>query len=304
MRKRKYQDIIKTAKEKFTNAKYREAYDLYLEAFEQGFEVEDYISFGFVCIEIESFGRAQKIFDDVLAIAPHFRAYYGKAVIFEQLGQVDKAIEHFERAITEEPNIAQIYFDCAYLYDDIGKLKQAIAYYKKAIALEDNHFWSHLNLGSIYERNNDNEAAKNHFLKAYAIDATMPMINFNLGVIYNKVGAYDLALKHYLLELESKEPFVMTYYNIGLLYKDGFKDYENAKLYYLKGLEFDKNHYTLWYNLGCLYVLMDDYDNAYDCFFYLLYKRRELVEGLKNDEEIKPFLSSNQYENLLKLMQS
>ena len=177
-------------------------------------------------------------------------------------------------------------------------VKKAMYHYQEALKLNNNNFWSHVNLGSIYERFNNNEEALKHFSKAYEIDNTKEMVCYNLGVVYYKLKEYQKSLDFYKEELTKENPFKSTYYNLGILYKDGFQDYENAKYYYLKGLEINNEDYNIWYNLGCVHALLKDYKNAYECFKYIYYKNKKYLNYLDNDKELEEFRKTEYYNQL------
>jgi tetratricopeptide (TPR) repeat protein len=86
---------------------------------------------------------------------------------------------------------------------------------------------------------------------------------------------------------------------LGILYKIAYKDYEKAKQAYLKGLEKSPEQYELWYNLGCLYVLMNDYKNATECFTYVYYKKRSLFQYMKEDGELADYIKSPEYQSIV-----
>ena len=125
------------------------------------------------------------------------------------------------------------------------------------------------------------------------------MVSYNLGVIYGKQKNYEKAKKYYLEEIE-KEGYILAYLNIALLYKDIYRDYESARYYYLRGIEKDKDNAVLWYNLACVYLITNDYENGYSCLLYALMRDPSLKDFMLEDEELAYFIKSSYYEKLLK----
>ena len=88
--------------------------------------------------------------------------------------------------------------------------------------------------------------------------------------------------------------------NIALLYKDIYRDYESARYYYLRGIEKNKDNAVLWYNLACVYLITNDYENGYSGLLYALMRDPSLKDFMLEDEELADFIKSSYYEKLLK----
>ncbi|MDD3191470.1 MAG: tetratricopeptide repeat protein [Bacilli bacterium] len=301
MNKKKYNDTINVANQLFVDQKFEEAIEVYEQAMELGFLAQDAINLGICYLETKKYGRAEDLFKMVYELEKDPRLCHALGNLYIELGRIKEAISFYEEAIALGATNPYIFFDSAYAYEESKEFDKAIQYYEKVLEIDPKYYWACLNLGSLYEQKNENEKALGYFLRAYELDQNGATIHFNLGVIYSKLQDKEQALQHYLLELEKEDHYQHTYFNLGLLYKDYFHDYEQAKLAYLKGLEENKENYAIWYNLGCLYAVMDDYPNAYECFLYLFYKKREMLSFLESDEELDAFRSSVEYKEIMAL---
>lgn len=305
---KKYNQIIKQAKEYFHNNNLAESAKTYEKAFAIKVNLQDLIMYGYILIDLGQYQKSEELFKDLTLDFDFTEINYALANIYERTNRKQDAIEHYEKTITNNPEFEQAHFSLAYIYDEISEdeakdfenenVQKAIKHYKESIRLNDKNFWSFINIGSIYERFNYNEEALQYFLKAYEVDNTKEMVCYNLGVAYYKLKQYDESLKYYLEELEKENPFKSTYYNLGILYKDGFKDYNNAKIYYLKGLELNNEDYNIWYNLGCIHVLLKDFKNAFECFKFIYYKNKKYLNYLDTDSELEEFRKTPYYEQL------
>ena len=56
---------------------------------------------------------------------------------------------------------------------------------------------------------------------------------------------------------------------------------ENSKYYYLKGIQNNQESLSLWYNLGCVYALEENFDDAYQCMLYVALKYKDIFETIK-----------------------
>jgi tetratricopeptide (TPR) repeat protein len=295
MNKKQYRRLVEKAEELYLNGEYIDAESLYVEAFEYDIEVEHYVNYGFLLIEIEKLSEAEEVFTDLIALVRHPAVLFGLALLKSEFGKPQEALNLYEEIISMKAKSHEAYKNAADLYDDLGNKNKAIEYYLKSVELGGDAFWPYTNIGAIYESMDQNEKALEYFLKAYEINPKERIISYNLGVAYGKLKRYDEAIKYYLDDLDKDDHHELTYYNLGLAYKDGYQDYEKAKINYLLGLKENENNYFIWYNLGCVYALMEDYNNANDCFTYLKYKAPKIFVSIETDNELVEYRKTKQY---------
>ena len=310
----KYIDIIKKIATLVQEEKIQEAVDEFEKIPMDEMTDLDLLLYGTLSFETRNYSRVIDIFenriDHRVRVTEILRIL---ARSYEELGKIDLANKYYEDAIASGEEYPEVFFDYAYALEEQGKIEEAIKYYEKTIAIEPKSFWAYINLGSIYEKRNEDEKAIDLFLKAYSIDSNVSMVNFNLGVSYAKLGEYEKAKEHYLKEIETKEPYPYAFYNLGLLFKDHYHDFNNARYYYLRSIdeakkalennkEFEKLYYSSWYNLGCLYAIYGDYQNANDCFTYIYYKKKKYLEYIYKDDELKVYRLSPEFNELEKII--
>lgn len=299
MRKAKYERLVEEAKVFASEGKFEEAANCLESSLEFKLDLNNLLNLAFYSMELGRFARSQELFESLLAYEPVAQCHYGLALLYEKLGRKEDAIDQFEKALALSQEYAFIYFDCAYLYDELKNYEKAKEYYEAARKLTPDDYWICMNLGSIYEKENNNEEALRYFLMAYELAKDKPMVNYNLGVAYSKLQQKEKALYYYMQELQFEHHYYYTYFNLGVLYKEQYKDYEQAKMANLKAIEEDQENYYAWYNLGCCYVLMNDYNNAYDCFLYIYYKDPKLFQQMDQDPELDAFRQSEQYKKIV-----
>ena len=299
MNKKQYRRLVEKAEELYFKGEYNDAEELYIEAFEYDIEVEHYVNYGFLLIEMEKLSEAEEVFTDLISLVRHPAVLFGLALLKTEFGKPQEALDLYEEIIKLKAQSHEAYKNAADLYDDLGETAKAIEYYLKSVELGGDAFWPYTNIGAIYESMDQNEKALEYFLKAYEIKPNERIISYNLGVAYGKLKRYDEAIKYYLDDLNKVDHHESTYYNLGLAYKDAYQDYEKAKSYYLLGLKENENNYFIWYNLGCVYALMEDYDNASDCFTYLKYKEPSIFASIETDSELVEFRKTEQYQKIM-----
>lgn len=296
---RKYRKLVKIAEEYYFQGNFNDAIEVFEKAFVYRIEVDDFLTYGFSKLELNNFNEAEMVFKDILENDKHPTALYGLALINTSLGRPQEALRIYEEMIEDGIDDSVIFLNAAFIYDDIKQIEKANEYYLKSVELGGDVFWPYTNVGSNYESMNENQLALEYFLKAYAIKPEEKIISYNLGVIYGKLGKFDLAIKHYLEDLDKPEHGQKTYYNLGLAYKDGYNDLEKAKYYYLLGLHEDQENHMIWYNLGCVYALMEKYNDAYECFLYIKYKANNIFNSIKTDNELVEFRKTELYQKII-----
>ena len=135
------------------------------------------------------------------------------SILYEKLGQYDKAIALWEELAAKHPDVVVINNNLAYLYvehfSDPKRLKKALEYARKALNKDMNNpqvldtiAWVEFKAGSI-------DKAVNYIKSAMKAAEKDPVINYHAGLINAETGN-DLAARRYLsramdLGLEDKQ---------------------------------------------------------------------------------------------------
>lgn len=295
-----YKKKILEARNAYKEGNIKKAIELFELAMEESCDVDDALDLGLIYSENKQFEDAKRLIQGVIREEEkeYARSFYCLGYIYDENNFYEDALKNYKKAYEIEKN-SKFAFAIARMLDEVND-KEAIDYYLICEKEMSNDYWVNLNIGSWYERNGNYELALKYTLKAKDIDPTKEMASYNLGVVYSRLERFDESLNAYLDELKCEKPYDLVYYNLGILYKDIYKDYENSKYYYLKGINNDKENLSLWYNLGCLNALYNYYKDAYQCFLYVKLKKKNVVEWIEKDEELVEFRKSDEYKLLEK----
>jgi tetratricopeptide (TPR) repeat protein len=111
--------------------------------------------------------RAIQDFDRAIALDPSFdRAYNNRGAAYLMHGSFDKAIEDFDKAVTLRAGNASAYSNRGYAYYFEGQYDRAMKDYNKAIELDQNYAKAYLNRGNLYLGTGNKELALSDFQKA------------------------------------------------------------------------------------------------------------------------------------------
>lgn len=108
-----------------------------------------------------------------------------------QLGAYDRTISDEKKAISNDRNFADAYFNRGYAYYRMGQLSDAIEDLNKAISLLDRHPDWHYVLGRAYLDKKEFAQAAAQF--AVYVDTTQPSYLMDMGLVYLNTGKYDSA---------------------------------------------------------------------------------------------------------------
>jgi tetratricopeptide (TPR) repeat protein len=90
-------------------------------------------------------------------------AHYQLGVFAVKSGQMDRAIQRFNKVIQLEPNYLGAYIDLGGVYQSMNQLDKALEYYEKAASLDSTSNYALLFAGQSAERLGDNKKAVEYY---------------------------------------------------------------------------------------------------------------------------------------------
>ena len=131
---KKYNQIIKQAKEYFHNNNLAESAKTYEKAFAIKVNLQDLIMYGYILIDLGQYQKSEELFKDLTLDFDFTEINYALANIYERTNRKQDAIEHYEKTITNNPEFEQAHFSLAYIYDEISEDEaKSIAYNEQQI---------------------------------------------------------------------------------------------------------------------------------------------------------------------------
>lgn len=153
-------------------------------------------------LEARQYAAAVDIFDSELANNPSDPlALAGKALALQKSGQVQAAMDTYERLIDLNPRDLEALTNYLGLLQSqdpqqaIGRLNHLSEQYPSNAAVAGQ-------LGMVYATLTDTPNALRYFQKAASLDTTNPTYPFNLAVLYDRLGTAQLAHNGYMRALK------------------------------------------------------------------------------------------------------
>ena len=124
---------------------------------------------------IDLYSRGQ--FQEVLSQASHLLLEYPRSVVlhniagasYKGLGELEKAVEAYTKAISLKPDYAQAYNNLGNALTDQGNLKEAIEAYNKALSINPDYAEAYNNIGNVLQTLGALEKAIEAYNKALSI---------------------------------------------------------------------------------------------------------------------------------------
>jgi len=120
---------------------------------------------------------------------------YERGVELEDNGELEAALEHYERAVAEDPAFGDAFVEMAYIQLRLGDERRAVENLRRAIRVSG-HPLAYYNLGWVYEGRNRPERAEVLYRKALAASPEMVDAHLGLAAILLGRGAIDEARGH------------------------------------------------------------------------------------------------------------
>ena len=174
--------------------------------------------------------------------------YYRGNFALYALGESDKAIDLYQRALKIDPDFVLARYDLAVTYRGLGEVEKAIAEYEKVLKINPRFPEALSNLGGQYFRKGDVKQAVAHFRRAIEVYPNFIQALSNLGAALNKLGQSKQALPHLKKALSLDPEFAVAYFNLGNAQFGVGKLDEAEKAFHTaieKGIDFLSLHWKL-----------------------------------------------------------
>jgi tetratricopeptide (TPR) repeat protein len=145
-------------------------------------------------------------------------AYNNRGLAFYNKGQLDQAIEDFNKAIALDPAFFKAYLNRGAAFVNRGQFDQANADFDKAIALNPSYSEAHNAKGSLFGMSGALDNAVEQFSKAIEINPGYSAAYGNRGAAYSLLGRNDKALEDLDEAIKLDRYYAENYLNRGNVY--------------------------------------------------------------------------------------
>jgi Flp pilus assembly protein TadD len=144
---------------------------------------------------------------------------------YQSAGMFDKAIEHFQTALSLKPDYVKAHNNLGNAYQSAGMFDKAIEHYQTALKLKPDYAEAHNNIAVIYMSKDQFSKAIEHYQTALRLKPGNAESHYNIGLAYHAEDLLDKAIEHYQTALRLKPDVAEAHKNLGIAYmKKGLKN--------------------------------------------------------------------------------
>ena len=146
------------------------------------------------------------------------------AMLYLELGNVNKAAEHFAASVRMQPENAAAHFNLGTVLSMQNKLDEALSEFNRALALKPDYGQAHNNLGSLLRQRGDAKGAQLHFREALRLDPANAEAHRNLAGLSRDAGDLAAAIQHYRDALKAKPDWIPAMMELAWMLATSNKD--------------------------------------------------------------------------------
>jgi tetratricopeptide (TPR) repeat protein len=258
---------------------------------------------GLVYSILENYGNALNLLEESLRKNPNqLDAHSQLGYLHSKLGQFDKAVEAYEKAISIDPSNYRDSFGLAMAYIKLDQPQKAAAPLVQCTQQNPDFPDAFYNLGLVYEALGILDKAADAYQNFIKINPGPAWTGYSqLGSVYNKLGQYDKAIAAFQEVIKSNPSDLKANYNLAYAY-DMSSEFSQAAMIYKKLIGLNPDDAKTYY--GRLFLLYDkagDYANAIETCKILISQAPDNHENLFNLGII--YLKKRDYQNALESFQ-
>jgi len=172
---------------------------------------------------------------------------------FEQLGELDKAAEHFQLALQDKPYYAEAHENLGGILVTQGKLDKAVGHFRHALQARPDYVEAYYNLGIVFAAQGKLDQAIDCYRKTLQSKPNFFKAHNNLGTVLAQQGLLDEAIKHFRCSLQIEPDDAETHYNLANALKQQGKPDEAAE-HYRQAILIKPDHSEAHCNLGNVFL--------------------------------------------------
>ena len=139
-----------------------------------------------------------------------FYPYQLLGIVYSKIGELEKALSHYQISIKINPKNSGALFNLAMMYKNLNKIDNAIENFLKVIEFDPNFIEAYLNVAKIYDKQKKIIEANNFYQKALSLNRNYLPTNKSYSKFLMRVGEIPKGLsyqyKHFgIVKFKSKK---------------------------------------------------------------------------------------------------
>lgn len=206
--------------------------------------------------------KATAQFEKVIALDPSnvdalLRLAEIRLVLRDHMGSIDLV----NRALRQDPNLAQGYYLKGFVYIELGDTSTAISSFRTAVEQDPTDHRSFVQLGVLSARRND-PLALQYFNTAIGLRPRSVEALYGKAMFLQETGHDSAALETYRRIMEVDSTNAMAHYNSGFVRMEYLRDLAGAKRDFGRAIALNPDYFQAWYNRGVAMERSGQLDSA------------------------------------------
>jgi len=195
--------------------------------------------------------------------------HFAQGVRSRARGDMQNAMEQFERATALNPGDAAAHLNLGIVYGEVGRFDDALREFGRVLELNPAHPAAQFNRGVVLMKQQNQAEAIFAFEKALVLGESSTPLHYNLAVCYEYADGTrygqgfnaEKSVEHYKKALEREPGNAVVHYNLGMVYLHT-GDLELAEGELRKASEIDPEMADAFFQLGALLLKKKNYHGA------------------------------------------
>jgi protein O-GlcNAc transferase len=193
---------------------------------------------------------ALEYFDKALQVdQTNATVFYNRGLTLQDLKRPDEAIKSYDQAIGLNPDFAQAYNNRGNALQDLGRLEEALISYGQAIRLDPDYAEAYSNQGLTLQDLKRLDEALKRFDQAIGLRPDYAEAYYNRGNALQDLGRLEEALKSYDQAIRLNPDYAAAHNNRGLTLQD-LKQLDEAIKSYDQAIGLNPDHIQAYNNRG------------------------------------------------------
>jgi tetratricopeptide (TPR) repeat protein len=214
-------------------------------------------------LDPQNFDQAIMVLNGMLKSVPdNADLNYLAGIAYDGKGDTDTALQHFNRVTPGSRFYENAVVQISVIYQEKGQIQKAITYIQGIIKENPDNPEFMLYLGSFYEEIEDFKAAEAALKQGLDIKPDHVKLHFRLGVVYDKWGKKEDSIRQMrlVIKLDPQNANALNY--LGYTYADLGKNLDEAEKLIKEALQYKPEDGYIIDSLGWVYFKKGQYQEA------------------------------------------
>ena len=212
------------------------------------------------------------LWEDVVKKSPEkLRAHTNLGSAYLEIGDLDKALKHFNKANEISPDNSKVFNYKGLMYSASGNYVEAIKQFDIALKYDPDYAEVYCNMGIIFMRQGKYDIALKHVKRSLELNPYYAQSYNTLGVIYFYQKRYNESVSQYNIAIEINPEYVNAYLNRGDVFKE-INEFDRSLKNFNKAIGLAPEQYSIFENRAALFFKMKEFELAIDDLTYVIEK--------------------------------